>query len=110
MIRSPRTQSSTISRYRGSNTCSGRNTLGNRTTFGSGKIGMVGGSIINADWRLAIADSRIGDWRLAIHGLAIGDWRIHGLAIGDWRFTRAIRQSSIAKRQSVNLQSPIVNP
>src|SRR5258708_10058981 len=45
MIRSPVSASFTICRYRGSKTCSGRNTLGNSTTFGSGKMGRVPGSI-----------------------------------------------------------------
>src|SRR5262249_27580537 len=45
MMRSPFSASSTICRYRGSKMCSGRNTLGKSTTFGSGKIGMVGGSM-----------------------------------------------------------------
>jgi len=38
-MRSLSTASATISRYRGSKMCSGRKTLGKRTTFGSGKIG-----------------------------------------------------------------------
>src|SRR3954464_2197171 len=39
MMRSPFSASATISRYRGSKMCSGRNTLGKSTTFGSGKSG-----------------------------------------------------------------------
>src|SRR5689334_19757314 len=45
MIRSPFSASSTIFRYRGSKMCSGRKTFGKSTTFGSGKIGIVGGSM-----------------------------------------------------------------
>src|SRR5262245_14029737 len=45
-MRSPDNASFTICRYRGSKMCSGRNTLGNITTFGSGKIGIVAGSIM----------------------------------------------------------------
>ena len=45
MIRSPFSAASTICRYRVSKIWSGRNTLGNSTTLGSGKIGMVGGSM-----------------------------------------------------------------
>ena len=37
--RSLASASATISRYRASKMCSGRNTFGKRTTFGSGKIG-----------------------------------------------------------------------
>jgi hypothetical protein len=63
MMRSPASASPTIVRYRGSKMCSGRKTLGNRTTFGSGKRGMVEGSI--ADFRLQIANSLgIADCRL----------------------------------------------
>src|SRR5437868_3634503 len=39
MSRSVESASATISRYRGSKMCSGRNTFGKRTTFGSGKRG-----------------------------------------------------------------------
>ena len=42
--------SATISRYRGSKMCSGRNTLGKRTTFGSGNSGS------RSDIQIAIAD------------------------------------------------------
>ena len=45
MIRSPASASASMARYRGSKMCSGRNTFGKSTTFGSGKIGIVGGSI-----------------------------------------------------------------
>ena len=39
IMRSPASASATISRYRGSKMCSGRNTFGKSTTFGSGKSG-----------------------------------------------------------------------
>src|SRR6478752_6875575 len=48
MMRSPASASATISRYRGSKMWSGRKTFGNRTTFGSGKIGIASGSMLGA--------------------------------------------------------------
>src|SRR5688500_11935512 len=59
MMRSPASASPSIARYRGSRMCSGRNTFGNSTTFGSGKSGIVVGSIergrVSVDrFRLAI--------------------------------------------------------
>src|SRR5687768_15595828 len=45
MMRSPCSASATMARYRVSKTCSGMNTLGNSTAFGSGKSGIVGGSM-----------------------------------------------------------------
>ena len=46
MMRSPARASASIFRYRGSKMCRGRNTDGKRTTLGSGKIGIVDGSIM----------------------------------------------------------------
>ena len=50
MMRSPASASATIARYRASKMCSGMNTFGNSTALGSGKIGIVGGSIGRAQW------------------------------------------------------------
>src|SRR6266545_5808731 len=57
IMRSLPTASATISRYRGSKMCSGKNTFGNRTTFGSGKI----------DSRSDITELPIADCRLLIY-------------------------------------------
>src|SRR5687767_4728630 len=48
MMRSPASASATIARYRRSKMCSGMKTFGKRTALGSGKMGMVGGSIGSA--------------------------------------------------------------
>src|SRR5690349_6081069 len=54
MMRSSWSAWATMARYRGSKMCSGRKTLGNRTTFGSGKRGMEGGSKLMNRLGLAI--------------------------------------------------------
>src|SRR5687767_13352511 len=49
MIRSPASASVTMARYRASKMCSGMKTLGNRTALGSGKIGIVAGSMTSVN-------------------------------------------------------------
>src|SRR4029079_19771334 len=47
--------------------CSGRNTFGNSTTLGSGKIGIVGGSMSIADCRIRSLQSSMYCPRLLVH-------------------------------------------
>src|SRR5688572_2273432 len=93
-MRSLASASLTIARYLGSKMCSGRNTFGKSTTFGSGKIGMVGGKGI-VDCGSLIVDS------LVIGGLAI-DGRCPGVC--------RYQQSAIKNQQLfTNHQSKIIN-
>src|SRR5687767_15556648 len=84
--RSPSRASATISRYLGSKMWSGRNTLGNITTFGSGKIGIVGGSIAAVQCERSVDRPALVVHIVHQHILAERPWRREiRLAVTDLR-------------------------
>src|SRR5882724_8366048 len=80
IMRSPVMASATIARYRGSKMCSGRNTLGKRTTFGSGNSGRRSDMVLVDRFRFLI---HVIHEHVLTEGVGCGELRLALADLGD---------------------------